>query len=93
MATRKLCFSIAAFLLAMFLIEVCARIAEKTVGSVHMTSDNHRGWQTEFFSHSMDFHQPDPRLLWRHRANLDNPLIQTNSEGCRSSQSTTLGSG
>ncbi len=65
----------------MFLIEVCARIAEKTIGSVHVTSKIQRGWQTEFFSHSMDFHEPDPRLLWRHRANLDNPLIQTNSDG------------
>ncbi len=81
MDIKRLCFTIAAFLLALFLIEVCARIAEKTVGSVHLTSVRQPGWQTEFFSHSMDFHEPDPRLLWRHRANLDNPLIQTNSDG------------
>ncbi len=77
---KKILFSLAALAAFIIVIEGLARLFE-------LRETNHAGltivkpgWQTEFFGSIFDWHEPDPELLWRFKADLDNPLIKTNSQ-------------
>lgn len=76
---RKLAFSIVIFVVLLLLLESAARLLETNLSLMAERSVNKRGWQTEFFASLFDWHEPDPDLLWRFKAGLDNPLIKTNS--------------
>lgn len=77
---KKPLFAIFAVALILLILEGGARIAETALSSKNHPEQIQPGWQAEFFGSLMDWHEPDPELLWRFRANLDNPLIKTNSE-------------
>jgi lysophospholipase L1-like esterase len=62
------------------LLEGGARLVESQIISSSSIKSDRRGWQTEFFGSLFDWHEPDPELLWRFKAGLDNPLITTNSD-------------
>ena len=79
--SKKMLFSIVAFLLFLALLEMSARIFESSLIESAVDIKKERGWQTEFFSSSFDWHQSDPDLLWRFKPHLANKLIQTNSDG------------
>ena len=81
MTFKKILFPFLGFFLALVLLETIAIIMEKAMTPAEASTDDQPGWQAEFFRHRMDFHESDTRLLWRHRPNLHNPLILTNSEG------------
>ncbi len=75
---RKLVFTAVLFVVFLSLIEGGARVLETQL-HVAPTPDGSAGWQTGFFASLFDWHEPDPDLLWRFKANLDNSLITTNS--------------
>lgn len=77
---RKMLFSVIVVLLLLFILESAARLLESTVSEPPGTGHKARGWQSEFFKSFLDWHESDPNLLWRFKANLNNPLIKTNSE-------------
>jgi len=77
---RKLVSSIVVFIVVLLLLESAARLLEANLASLAERHIGKPGWQTEFFASLFDWHEPDPDLLWRFKANLDNPLIKTNSE-------------
>ena len=69
-----------AFLLLFLLLETAARIIESVLARKATSAAIQPGWQAEFFKSFLDWHEPDPDLLWRFKPNLDNPLIKTNAE-------------
>ena len=76
---RKLGYSTLVFVLFLGVFELASRIAEsKFTPGAGQTPQS--GWQHEFFGSIFDWHEPDPDLLWRFKANLDNSLIKTNSQ-------------
>ena len=77
--TRKIIFSIIAVLAVLLILESLSRLAESILINTPDPQNPRSGWQTEFFQSFMDWHQPDSELLWKYRANLDNPLLKTNS--------------
>jgi lysophospholipase L1-like esterase len=77
---KKVAFAIFTFVVVLLLLETAARLLEKKLGTEALRHIGHPGWQAEFFATLFDWHEPDPDLLWRFRANLHNPLIQTNSQ-------------
>lgn len=76
---RKLIFAVIAIVLSLLALEAVARLVEFKTGRNALSFEPSEGWQTAFFSRFFDWHEPDPELLWRFRANLQNPLIKTNS--------------
>jgi lysophospholipase L1-like esterase len=74
----KLLFSAIAFILLLASLELASRFLEITLSKTTASSTIKPGWQAEFFKSFLDWHEPDPDLLWRFKANLDNPLIKTN---------------
>ncbi|MBE9486586.1 MAG: SGNH/GDSL hydrolase family protein [Chloroflexi bacterium] len=76
---RKLAFSVLVFVVFLLLLESAARLLEANLSFVAERPGDKLGWQAEFFASLFDWHEPDPDLLWRFKANLDNPLIKTNS--------------
>ena len=76
---KKAIFIIIIFFISFAILESCCRLLEyvlkKNVVSEYITE----GWQAHFFKSFLDWHEPDPDLLWRFKANIDNPLIKTNS--------------
>ncbi len=76
---KKFFFSIVVFIAVLAILEGAARLAERAWLPAGNVPTENIGWQTQFFSSIFDWHEPDPDLLWRFRANLDNPLINTNS--------------
>lgn len=76
---KKLAFSVIVFVAFFGLIEIAARFIEPPSQTIGKNLPSGQGWQAEFFSSLFDWHEPDPDLLWRFKANLDNPLIKTNS--------------
>jgi len=76
---RKLLYTILVFLIFLVVAESAARLFEMYLQSADVDEPIHPGWQAEFFGEILDWHEPDPFLLWRFKANLDNPLIRTNS--------------
>jgi lysophospholipase L1-like esterase len=77
---KKTIFALAAILLVMALLETLARVMESSLSRQAWTGKPESGWQTKFFSTFLGWHENDPDLLWRFKANLDNPLIKTNSQ-------------
>jgi len=77
---RKLLLSFIVFAVFLILAEVTARLTESTL-TPERAGERTAGWQAEFFGGMFDWHEPDPQLLWRFKANLDNPLIMTNTDG------------
>lgn len=78
---KKITFAIVAFVLLLVVLETAARGLEAFLFRQKADQTKPGGWQAEFFSSFFDWHEPDPVLLWRFRANLDNPLIKTNADG------------
>ncbi len=76
---KKIAFAIAAFVVFLAVIELAARVVEQSVTREAEKETVPRGWQAEFFSSLFDWNEPDPDLLWRFKANLNNSLIRTNS--------------
>ncbi len=76
---RELIFAIIAIVLSLLALEAVARLIEFKTGRNALSFEPDHGWQTAFFSRFFDWHEPDPDLLWRFRANLHNPLVKTNS--------------
>jgi lysophospholipase L1-like esterase len=76
---RKLAFSVLVFVVFLLLLESATRLLEASLSPVAERPGDKPGWQTEFFASLFDWHEPDPDLLWRFKAHLDNPLIKTNS--------------
>ena len=60
------------------LFEGAARLAEAILAPEPQAVG--RGWQAEFFGSLFDWHEPDPDVLWRFKAGLDNPLIKTGAD-------------
>ncbi|HHI02054.1 MAG TPA: SGNH/GDSL hydrolase family protein [candidate division Zixibacteria bacterium] len=79
--SKKMLFSIVAFLLFLVLLEMSARLLEFSLSKSPEDIKKERGWQAEFFGSYFDWHQSDPDLLWRFKPHLANRLIQTNSDG------------
>ena len=77
---RKLVFTTAIFILTISLLELSSRWLEN-----NLVTDREEmaavGWQARFFGQILDWHEPDPDLLWKFKPNLNGRLIQTNSDG------------
>ncbi|MCX6825967.1 MAG: hypothetical protein NTV06_01675 [candidate division Zixibacteria bacterium] len=76
---KRVLFSAITIIAILLLLEFSARVLEMAFFKKISSYPARPGWQTEFFKSFLDWHEPDPDLLWRFRANLDNPLIKTNS--------------
>ena len=84
---KKLLFTVIIFVMVIGLLEVAARLVEKSVETPPVASED-EGWQTVFFRSMFSWHEPDPRLLWRFRPNLQGKLIHTNEAGLISAPTT-----
>jgi lysophospholipase L1-like esterase len=78
--TRGMIFALIAVIGALALLEMSARLLEHALVTRSEATLRQPGWQTEFFGSLFDWHEPDPRLLWRFKAGLRNQLITTNAE-------------
>ncbi|MCB2230804.1 SGNH/GDSL hydrolase family protein [bacterium] len=76
---RKIVFALIGTLIGLGVLEGGARVIERSLAPSSEESLA-PGWQTRFFSELFDWHEPDPALLWRFKADLDNPLIKTNHD-------------
>jgi lysophospholipase L1-like esterase len=76
---RKAFYSAIIFFVFLALLELAARVVEPSLTYSEVPGGS-PGWQTRFFGTLFDWHEPDPDLLWRFKANLHNPLIRTNAE-------------
>ncbi len=76
---RGLIFAVIIIAVILSGLEGGARLLEAYVLKPPSTLPERPGWQTEYFRSMFDWHEPDPHLLWRFKANLNNPLIVTNS--------------
>ncbi|UCD93774.1 MAG: hypothetical protein JSU69_08355, partial [Candidatus Zixiibacteriota bacterium] len=72
---KKILFALLALLIILIILEGVARLVETHITRSVSGLEPNRGWQTEFFKSFLDWHEPDPDLLWQFKANLDNPLI------------------
>ncbi|RKX18665.1 MAG: hypothetical protein DRP51_08770, partial [Candidatus Zixiibacteriota bacterium] len=70
--SKKMLFSIVAFLLFLVLLEMSARLLEFSLSKSPEDIKKERGWQAEFFGSYFDWHQSDPDLLWRFKPHLAN---------------------
>lgn len=77
--SRRFIFAAIIILAVLGLMEAGARLIESQFCAVPAGSVP-QGWQTKFFGSLFEWHEPDPDLLWRFKAGLDNPLITTNSD-------------
>jgi len=77
---KKLIFSILAFCIGLLILETLAWVVEYRIDHRRAGKIPGPGWQNEFFKSFLDWHECDPDLLWRFRADLNNPLITTDSE-------------
>jgi lysophospholipase L1-like esterase len=75
--TKNVLYALIISLAFLVVLEGAARLLELPLRPAGATE--RPGWQTEFFGSLFDWHEPDPSLLWRFKAHLDNPLIRTNS--------------
>jgi len=76
---KKISLTVVIFLVFFLALEFVCRVLESRLTAPAVNEPKSRGWQAEFFSSMFDWHEPDPELLWRFKANLNNPLIKTNS--------------
>lgn len=86
---RQAAFAFIVILLAVVLLETTARLIEAYVLTSIGQAAPRPGWQTEFFGGLFDWHEPDPDLLWRFKADLNNPLILTSADHMLGSKITT----
>ncbi len=77
---KKLIFSVVIILIVIFALEMAANLLENSLTRDIDTDKAAPGWQTRFFTSFLDWHEPDPALLWRYKPNLENRLINTNSD-------------
>jgi len=77
---KQIIFTLIIFIAVILILEGAARLLESQIRSGHRPAPDRSGWQTEFFGSLFEWHEPDPDLLWRFRAGLDNPLMTTNSD-------------
>ncbi len=77
---KKLLFSTVMFVLFLGGLELTARFVESRVEKPTGRAVSSRGWAAALFRRMGGWHESDPELLWRHRANLPHPLIRTNSQ-------------
>ncbi|HSG99965.1 MAG TPA: SGNH/GDSL hydrolase family protein, partial [candidate division Zixibacteria bacterium] len=75
---RKTLYALLITVVALVALEFGLRALEPDVAAV---SASPGGWQAKFFAQFLGWHEPDADLLWRHRSNLHNPLLTTNSVG------------
>jgi len=75
---KRIAFSFIAFILFLALAESAARLVESQAARGAKAPDEPGGWQEKFFGSVFDWHEPDPDLLWRFKADLDNRYIRTN---------------
>ncbi|UCD16934.1 MAG: SGNH/GDSL hydrolase family protein [Candidatus Zixiibacteriota bacterium] len=78
--SKKPLFAIVIFVAVLGILEITSRTLESHLSREASAGRQPKGWQAEFFRSFFDWHEPDPDLLWRFRANLNNPLIRTNSD-------------
>ncbi len=76
---KRALFSIVAVAIALGVLETGARLVEHYGCQTGPVPAESSGWQATFFRTFHDWHEPDPDLLWRFKANLEHPLITTNS--------------
>ncbi len=76
---KKFLFSLIAIAIGPGLAEMAARIVEPDYNGDQDVGDR-AGWQTTFFGSLFDWHEPDPDLLWRFRANLNTGSVTTNDD-------------
>jgi len=76
---KKAIFIVIIFLISLAILEGGCRLLEHFLKKNAVSDNITKGWQTHFFKSFLDWHEPDPDLLWRFKANIDNPLIKTNS--------------
>ncbi|MDH4156680.1 MAG: SGNH/GDSL hydrolase family protein [candidate division Zixibacteria bacterium] len=77
---RRLALGCIVSLAVLLALEVAGRLVETAIPRIISTSEVSPGWQTPFFQSFLDWHEPDPDLLWRFKAGLDDPLVRTNSQ-------------
>ncbi|MGH8003884.1 MAG: SGNH/GDSL hydrolase family protein, partial [Limisphaerales bacterium] len=76
---RKLFFSLFLFAFSIAFLELISRGVESKVSLAPEQVISRPGWQFDFFRSLFRWHEPDPDLLWRFKAGLNNPLIRTNA--------------
>ncbi len=77
---KKVIFTALILVLFLAISEIGVRFLEYAISEKGIGREVTAGWQAKFFKNFFDWHEPDPDLLWRFKANLDNPLIKTNSD-------------
>lgn len=76
---QRIVLAVLGFVLGVAVLEGGARLAEFALAPAS-DREGLSGWQATFFADLFDWHERDAELLWRFRANLDNPLIKTNQD-------------
>jgi lysophospholipase L1-like esterase len=79
-AKKDFIYALVVLLGLVLVLEITARLAESQFVSSFDKPTQQPGWQTELFGTLFEWHEPDPEVLWRFKAGLDNSLIQTNSD-------------
>jgi len=77
--TRQLLWAVIIIACITACLEGGASLMESYAMTARSSVPERPGWQAEYFRSLFDWHEPDPHLLWRFKANLDNSLITTNS--------------
>ena len=77
---RRLFLGCIVSLAVLLVLELAGRVIEMAVPRIVMSTEASPGWQTPFFQSFLDWHEPDPDLLWRFKAGLDDALMKTNSQ-------------
>ncbi len=77
---RQIVFAIIMVIAGLAVIEGLARLAEHFLKPTIAAQGDRPGWQTTFFGAMFDWHENDPELLWRFKAGLNAPPIQTNTD-------------
>lgn len=77
MPIKKAILGLTVAIVLLALVEFACRLLEHQL----ISQDNPPpGWQTEFFADIMDWQERDLDLLWRFKANLNLPFIQTGQD-------------
>jgi len=76
---KRILFSIVAVAIFLGVLEAGARLVEHYGYRTLPAPTEPSGWQTTFFRAFHDWHEPDPVLLWRFKANQEDPLVTTNA--------------
>jgi lysophospholipase L1-like esterase len=76
---KKILFTVVIFIICLVIFETISRFIE-TDTNTHSLQQAPTGWQSRYFRSFLGWHENDPQLLWRFKAELDNPLIKTNRD-------------